>query len=409
MCAVGLLMEDAARAERQYRINSDSLLLINAAVWLVNSLNARHEDNSAGRDLMNASLPCIDRVDADRRTLAYHTRLNVRDEDDARSSVPYIPFGMIFLRRIVLPSDGGPHPVHSPRFKGGRQVREETFIKFFGKPIEEIRELILPVGIVGREAIPKSRVVTNKGKITPKVWPDNNLRPILFKLAQHGHTLPPPNARDGSDLEASDDDDSDNDDDGTHTNIDKWMSNLWRQFLSDIIMKSPNPKGLLKSSYCLFTLAQKRSVTEDTFRDANLAKVWNACLVKVGEDRDWEAAFNHLWPDIVHQCVKDQGYAQSTYYRSWKEMIARVNNRETVQAMRAAFKRRLNRLKWIPRPAADKLWVSTANGPGFTRYPLGSEGPAPHILTHSPPLWDDTVVVAAEEEEEEEEEGVEEE
>ena len=81
----------------------------------------------------------------------------------------------------------------------------------------------------------------------------------------------------------------------------------------------------------------------------------------------------------------------------------RTCNRETVQAMRAAFKRRLNRLKWIPQPVADKLWVSTANGSGFTRYPLGSGGPAPHILTHSPLLWDKTVVVAAEEEEEGEE------
>ena len=181
------------------------------------------------------------------------------------------------------------------------------------------------------------------------------------------------------------------------------MSDLWRQFLSDIIMKSPNTKSQLKASYCLLTLAQKRSVTEDTFHDTNLVKVWNTCLVKVGDDKDWEAVFNHLWPDIGHQCVKDQGYTQSTYYRSWKEMIARVNKRETVQAMRAAFKRRLNRLKWIPQPVADKLWVSTANGSGFTRYPLGSGGPAPHILTHSPLLWDKTVVVAAEEEEEGEE------
>jgi hypothetical protein len=399
MCAVGLLMEDAARAERQYRVNSESLLLINAAVWLVNSLNARHEDNSAGRDLMNACLPCIDRVDAEQRTLAYHTRLNVRDEDDARSSVPYIPFGMIFLRRIALPSDGGPHPVHAPRFKAGRKVREETFIKFFGKPIESIRELILPVGIVGQEAIPKTRVVTNKGRITPKVWTDNNPRPILFKLAQHGHTLPPRNARDGSDMETSDDDD-----DETHGNIDTWMSDLWRQFLSDIIMKSPNPKGQLNASYCRLTHAQKRSVTEDTFRNPNLAAVWNACLVKIGEDKDWEAAFKHLWPDVGHQSVNGQGYAQSSYYRTWKEMIARIRNPETVKAMRDAFKRRLCKLKWIPKPAADKLWVSTANGPGCTRYPEGSKGPAPHILTHFWPNWDETVVVAGEEEEEEEEE-----
>ena len=81
-----------------------------------------------------------DMISTDQHTLTYHTRLNVRDEDVARSSVPYIPFGMILLGQIVLPSDGGPHPVHAPCFKASHGVREETFIKFFGKPIKSIWE-----------------------------------------------------------------------------------------------------------------------------------------------------------------------------------------------------------------------------------------------------------------------------
>ena len=125
----------------------------------------------------------------------------------------------------------------------------------------------------------------------------------------------PPNATDGSDMETSDN----NNNEGTHRNIDKWMSDLWCQFLSDIIMKSPNHKGQLKASYCCLTLAQKHSLTEDTFHDRNLAKVWNTCLVKVGDNKDWEATSKHLWPDIGHQCIKGQGYTQSSYYQAGKK------------------------------------------------------------------------------------------
>lgn len=393
-------MKWVAQADKQYRINPDCLLLIIAVVWLVNSLNSRHEDNSAGRDLMNAILPCIDRVDADARTLAYNTRLNVRDDDDARSTVPYNPFGMVFFRRIVLPTDRSNNPVYAPRFRSGREVRENTFQHFFGKPVENIRELILPVGIFGREAIPKTRVVTNKAKITPDISLDNNPLPVLFNLARKGHTLPHANARDGSDMESSD-----GDDDNDNGNIDEWMTKIWRQFLLDIIMKSPNRKGQLNPSYCRLTRAQKLLVTEDTFCNSNLAVVWDACQVKVGDTADWDRVFDHLWPDAGHQCVNTQGYAQSRYYVKWKETIAGIRNRQTIAAMRKAFRRRLRKFSWIPHAQADKLWVSNAKSSGFSRYPEGSEGPAPRILTWHTPVW---IEPAAEERRGEEEEADEE-
>jgi hypothetical protein len=62
------------------------------------------------------------------------------------------------------------------------------FQHFFGKCVENIPELILPVGIFGWEAIPQTHVGTNKGKITPHISLDNNPLPVLFDLAQKGHT-----------------------------------------------------------------------------------------------------------------------------------------------------------------------------------------------------------------------------
>ena len=103
-----------------------------------------------------------------------------------------------------------------------------------------------------------------KGKITPNISFDDNLLPVLFDLAQKGHTLPHVNARDSSDLETSDyDDDNDN------GNIDEWMTNIWRQFLSTKVMKSPNCKGQLNPSYCCLTYAQSLLVTEDMFTNVS--------------------------------------------------------------------------------------------------------------------------------------------
>ena len=53
---------------------------------------------------MDAILHCINCVDADTHMLAYHTRLNIHD-DDARSTIPYNLFGMVFFRCIVLPTE----------------------------------------------------------------------------------------------------------------------------------------------------------------------------------------------------------------------------------------------------------------------------------------------------------------
>jgi hypothetical protein len=109
-------------------------------------------------------------------------------------------------------------------------------------------------------------------------------------------------------------------------------------------MKSPNHKGQLNPSYCCLTCAQRLSVTEDMFRNPNLAAMWDACQVKVGDMADWDHVFDHLWPDTGHKCVNTQGYAQSRYYMKWKEPIAGIWNQQTIAAMRKAFRCRLRKI-----------------------------------------------------------------
>ena len=166
-----------------------------------------------------------------------------------------------FLTMVLLPSI-------CTSFCSGHEVRENMFQHFFGKPVENIWELIVPVRIFGQKVIPQTWVVMNKRKITPNISLDDNLLPVLFNLAQKGYTLPHVNTRDGSDMETSDyDDDNDN------GNIDEWMTNIWHQFLSNKTMKSWNCKGQLNPSYCCLTYAQRLLVTEDIFCNPYLAVV----------------------------------------------------------------------------------------------------------------------------------------
>ncbi|KIK04924.1 hypothetical protein K443DRAFT_4281 [Laccaria amethystina LaAM-08-1] len=122
------------------------------------------------------------------------------------------------------------------------------------------------------------------------------------------------------------------------------------------------------------------------FRNPNLAAMWDACQVKVGDMADWDHVFDHLWPDTGHKCVNTQGYAQSRYYMKWKEPIA-------------------EKFSWILHAQADKQLVSNAKSSGFSRYPEGLEGPAPQILTWHTPVW---IEPAAKEQRGEEEEAEEE-
>jgi hypothetical protein len=368
------------------RVRPDALLLTAASVWLINGLHARPDDGPASRNLMEAVLPITEGSDADADMLAFpprharraHTRFEEEEEEEEEEGmavVPYNPFGVIFLRSTKL-------DVTVPRMRaGGRSLSPSAFNFLFGATEDEIHHRYYSIGLVPpAETLDNVRVITNKTRITPTFFNFSaESQPALFNLAGKGYALPPPPKDDGSDAETESEDNPNND-------IDLDISQLWRQFLIDMAIKTPVARGAASPSYLKLSANARASVGEDFYQIVTLSDIWRSCQYKVASLDDWNTAFNHLFPPYDHKTsAKAQNYRQCKYYLKWKEICATADE-TTVAGIRRQLKKKMNTLVWIPHACQDKLWP-TATNHKFTRLPPNSTGPAPRILIKRTPTW----------------------
>jgi hypothetical protein len=383
--ACGRILVMQASGNPALRVKPDALLLTAACVWLVNGLHARPDDGPAARSLMQAILPIADADVPDNETVAYPRRHQAveeeeeeEDEDNDVPSVPYNPFGVVFLRRLML-------DVQVPRMRaGGPFLTEPAFRHYFKATREELKFKYCSTGIVPREVLGRERIVTNKTKrtttyINPST--DGAPEPTLFDLAAKGYALPLPPVDDGSDVDTEEEDLE-----GTG-DIDKEVSKMWRQFLVDIALKTPNRAGATNASYFKLSRDDRLFVSEDVYKNTRLSDAWNACQFKVGGKEDWERAFGHLFPPHEHKTAQTvQNYTQCKYYLQWKDICATAEP-ASVDAIRRQLWKKVYSFAWIPHAGQDKLW-STSHLARFTRLPPGSQGPAPRLLVKAQPDWE---------------------
>lgn len=386
--AVNRLLLTQQRGDPKLRVKPDALLLTAACVWLINSLHSRPDDGKASKALMQRILPLTDSIDPDPNTLLFRS-WDYRDDTDDYW-IPFSPYGAIFLRRVML-------DVEVPRMALDTYVTplpEDCFSYLFDATEEHIRHKYAPVGIIPRGVEATQRVVTNKTQRTPRFVEEAHEnepthRSLLFDLASKGFKLPPPTIDDGSDMEV----------DGEPVapcivrTIDEVVTEMYRQFLSDVINKSPSPRSSSLPSYCTLTASQKLTVTEDLYKNINFKDIWRQCNWKITQKNDWELAFSHLFPERSHEASsRIQNYTQCRYYQTWKE-ICTTADPACVDAIRAAIRKRVSRFKWLPYACCDKMWrTSTKEKKGdkvWVRFPPGSSGPAPHIISRIKPCWNE--------------------
>lgn len=332
---------------------------------------------------MQAVLPVTDATDADRNILAYpaSTHQEAADEEeedeDVAPSLPYNPFGLIFLRRVVLDVD-------VPRMRaGGPFLTIPAFKHLFGASLDEIKCKYYTTGIIPREVVAKKRIVTNKTKRTPTYLNTSCApQPNVFSLAAAGHKLPPPAIDSGSDIEDREEADE------TDGGIDSGVSQMWRQFLVDVAVKTPNPRGATAKSYFTVSRDDRLCVGEEFYMNNKLSDMWSACQFKVGRKEDWRLAFDHLFPPLGHQTTQSvQNYTQCKYYIKWKEICATADA-SSVIAIRKELWKKVSSLFWIPHACQDKMWPTSQKVSGFMRLPPQSAGPAPRILVKASPQWE---------------------
>jgi hypothetical protein len=331
---------------------------------------------------MDTVLPVTDDEDPDPLTLIFPASQRgdgieeEEDEDGEPAPIPYNPFGAIFLRPIMLKD--------VPRMRVGGPSLSATAFKFlFGDTEEGIRHKYYRTGIIPRQAISSRRVVTNKSTRTPTYIPEpGTTPPVLFNLAERNIALPPPAVDSGSDWESEQDSAEDS------KGIDETITQLYRQFITDVMSKSPNPRGANNPSYCILTRHAKLTVTEDIFKNPRLPDVWRACQYKLGTPEDFKRVFNHLFPPRHHKTSSQvQNYLQCQYYMKWKEICVNADA-ATVQAIRRDIAKKISSFVWLPDASQDKMWP-TKHISHFEHYPpdTPSNAPAPRLLFRRQPEW----------------------
>ena len=153
--------------------------------------------------------------------------------------------------------------------------------------------------------------------------------PNLFSLAEKGHKLPPPPVDYSSDLKEDLDDM-----DITTGGINSEVTQMWRQFLLDITVKTPVRSGSANESYFTVSRVDRLSAGEKLFNNNKLSDMWTACQFKVGNSDDWKLAFRHLFPPHgTKTSNKIQNYLQCKYYVTWQR-ICDTADASTANAIR---------------------------------------------------------------------------
>ena len=399
LLAISKTLSHQASGATRGRLIPEALTLTAACVWLLNGLHARPEDGPAARRLMDAALPLSEAHNLNSDVLVYNTsrRADWQQEEEAEEEeeegegepnnrrvharVPYIPYGCIFFRRIMVGDI-------VPRLCiGGTALTEPAFKFWFeGMTLDQVQAMYQKSGIISRHALAGKRP-TNKGRMPTYINLTGAPEPTLFDLQSQGHTLPAPTQDDGSDIE----DRSSPPPAEESPTIDTFLSQLWRQFVIDLTGKAPNPRGIANPSYLKLTAVQRREGKEDIYKNLTLSDVFTDVSYRNASSADWQRAFKWLFPEPGFRTTTAvQNYPSSPYFATWMTFIEDPENLALISAARSEIWKRVRGWSWIPDAQQDKMWP-TSFKLGFTRWPSssGRVPPAPRILlrSHTVPVF----------------------
>lgn len=401
-----------------------ALLLTAVVVWLANSIHSTPDLGPSSRDLLRATLPHIERRGADPNILPFGTPRDdgdvdsesddsSDDEDDddedgddededqedqdeevqarrrqlrrriarvagRRSSetVPAMPYGILFLREIRV---GRRYPI--PRLRNLNMfISDKSFKYLFRTSLNEIRHDFFKLSVV----LPVDPYRTrNKTKRTPTYYNfdhdyNQGPEPPIFNIQTHV-TLDPPQRDNGSDLDSE----VEFVDEDFEQDVSMALSTLWRQFLVDIAMKSPNKTG--SSSYLNISDDEKLRARDALYQNRNLGQLFTVCYYKLDQHGGWNSIFDHFFPKRGYSRKRRvQNYPSCRYWLSWLEDYLNNSNipTTTINLMRKHLKKKFNRLYWLPYAQSDRIWsVKVQKSRDFLRSPrLQAGASAPWIL-----------------------------
>jgi hypothetical protein len=338
---------------------------------------------------MNCILPEVDRRGADQMFLAYGKAVDDNDDDDdddnydTQMTLPANPHGLVFFHSLRI---GQRHPV--PRLKSGKGLSDRSFYHLFGIDFEDIGEDFFRSASY-RPSGPPLRS-KNKTRRTKRYDPpDDAPPPRLFHLQVRGVELQPPVRDEGSDLEdeEGEDEGEGGGEDGGKTmgKLDKQLTELWLQFIQDVTQLVPNRRSADDNGYCKLSSGERVAGGEGLYKNLRLSKFFNDCQWRVGDEDEWEATFNHLFP-LGDKPRKIQNYQKSIYFTKWKTIKSLAGDQKTLNTIRRALKSKFDTLLWFPCAQADRIWATRVHSPHFKKF-INSGEPAPWVICRRRPSW----------------------
>jgi len=333
---------------------------------------------------MDCILPEVDRRGADQMFLAYGKAVDDDDDDfiddnfDTRTTLPAMPYGIVFLHSLRI---GQKFPV--PRLKSGKSLSDRSFRYLFGIDFEDIDETFFSSPST-RRLEPPLRSNNRRRQTKRYVPPDDAPPENLFHLGVRGVEIeiPSPVLDEGSDVE---DEGSEDESSGQVQNVDQRLTRLWLQFIYDITQMVPNRKGAHQDGYCKLSVEERKAGGDRLYKNLRLSDFFNDCQWRLGNEDDWVAVFDHLFP-LRDKTGKKQNYEQGSYYKEWKKVRDGAADEGALETIRRALKSRFNSLLWFPCAQGDRIWATRHYGSHYKKF-VDFNSPAPWVICRREPSW----------------------
>jgi hypothetical protein len=359
----------------ELRFTAPALTLTAGLQWLANGLHSHPDDGSAARDLMCSILPLTHDYDVD--GLQIVPRQHHIDNDDG---LPFCPYGAYFFREMVFPPTAD-----VPRMTRTHVISHTSYKYFFGCEFNDLRNRHHPTAYIPRNMLPKSRVKTQKG-MSKRHRAD--IREPSAVFADLDFNVPPPAQDNGEDLPFDERLDLPR---GLDEAFPITITKHWNQFCTDILQKCGNLKGNpLAPSHCRLSTDERLHVTDDVYRDTNLAVIFTRVQWKRAHRMEWREAFDLFFPPPgTSPRLQPQNYPNMIYWMQWADMKRDTPTR-VIDAIRVKYWSLFKTLYWVPKPYSDRLWKYTTDD-NFITLPSTYTSSAPHIIINPgrlAPTWD---------------------
>jgi len=382
--AIQLVLGWQAEGTWELRASMAALILTAGCVWLLNGLHSAPDNKTASRKLMDCILPEVDRRGADQMFLAYGRAIDEDDDSindindyDTRMVLPAIPHGLVFFSSLRM---GQRHPV--PRLRYGKRLPDKSFFFHFGIDINDIGEDFFRSGPPNPPLEPPLRS-NNKTRRTKRYVPPDDAPPEkLFHLQVRGVELQPPVRDEGSDLE---EEEEESEGEVDEKGVDEQLTELWLQFIQDVTQLVPNRRSAEENGYCRLSSVERAEGGEGLYKNLRLSDFFNDCQWRVGNQDEWDAAFNHLFP-LADKSRKVQNYRQSIYFGRWSAIKSRAGDKGTLKTIRRALKSKFDTLLWFPLAQADRIWVTRVHSPHLSKF-VNTGKAAPWVICKRRPSW----------------------